>query len=403
MPRRLPNYCCEDTDRHGNVRLYFRRGKAKIRIRAIVGTDEFRRIYASLMAGGDADPSSMKPRCLPHSWKWLCQQYFSSVQYLQLEPSTQKARRRILEGTFIERIRPDSEKCLGDMPIRHFDRQVIRLLQKRKLDLPSAANVRTKAISIVFSFGMNELPKIVLSNPCHHIEPLKTSKAGFYSWTKEEVFQYLAFHKAGTKACLALKLLLFTGVRRSDAVTLGWQMIRNGKLCFTPKKTRRSSEEKLILPILEPLRAELEMIRNKRLTFLLTEYGKPFSSNGFGNKFKSWCREAGLNHCSAHGLRKAGAVIAAEMGASENVLRALYGWRGDQMAVTYTRAANQEKLAELAGNYLVRGIEPLKSVSPDAVGGTEQGKCLGQSDTSDGDWRSHGESNPGFSLERAAS
>ncbi len=28
---------------------------------------------------------------------------------------------------------------------------------------------------------------------------------------------------------------------------------------------------------------------------MITEYGKPFTANGFGNKFKDWCRQADLH------------------------------------------------------------------------------------------------------------
>jgi hypothetical protein len=46
-------YLCEDTDRHGNVRLYVRRGKGhpKIRIRALPGTPEFFRAYQLALGG----------------------------------------------------------------------------------------------------------------------------------------------------------------------------------------------------------------------------------------------------------------------------------------------------------------------------------------------------------------
>jgi hypothetical protein len=50
------------------------------------------------------------------------------------------------------------------------------------------------------------------------------------------------------------------------------------------------------------------------LTFLVTKHGKPFTANGFGNWFRDRCDEARLPQCSAHGLRKAGATIAAENG-----------------------------------------------------------------------------------------
>jgi hypothetical protein len=46
------------------------------------------------------------------------------------------------------------------------------------------------------------------------------------------------------------------------------------------------------------------------MTFLITEYGKPFTANGFGNKFKDWRRQADLPHCSAHRVRKATATSA---------------------------------------------------------------------------------------------
>ncbi len=61
----------------------------------------------------------------------------------------------------------------------------------------------------------------------------------------------------------------------------------------------------------------------------------------FGNWFRDRCNEAGLKHCSAHGLRKAGAKIAAESGATSHQLMALYGWEKLEQAELYTRQANK--------------------------------------------------------------
>ena len=36
----------------------------------------------------------------------------------------------------------------------------------------------------------------------------------------------------------------------------------------------------------------------------MTSFGKPFTANGFGNKMREWCDEAGLPDCTSHGLRK---------------------------------------------------------------------------------------------------
>ena len=48
--------------------------------------------------------------------------------------------------------------------------------------------------------------------------------------------------------------------------------------------------------------------------FLIAEFGRPFTPAGFGNWLHARCDEAGLNHCSAHGLRKACATALAEAG-----------------------------------------------------------------------------------------
>ena len=44
-------YVVEDTDRHGNVRLYYRHGGAKIRLRGPIGSPEFLTDYRRAAAG----------------------------------------------------------------------------------------------------------------------------------------------------------------------------------------------------------------------------------------------------------------------------------------------------------------------------------------------------------------
>src|SRR6266849_5595310 len=74
---------------------------------------------------------------------------------------------------------------------------------------------------------------------------------------------------------------------------------------------------------------------------LITEYGKPFTANGFGNKFKDWCRQANLPHCSAHGVRKATATALAEAGATPHQIMAITGHQSLEEVERYTKAANR--------------------------------------------------------------
>lgn len=104
------------------------------------------------------------------------------------------------------------------------------------------------------------------------------------------------------------------------------------------------------------------------------ENGRPFTSNDFGNKFRDWCDQAGLPHCMAHELRKAGACIAAENGAAQKQLMAIFGWQTMKEAAHYTKMANQKKLAASAMPLLSIGqIEDSGSISEEKTRSIKDG------------------------------
>ena len=94
------------------------------------------------------------------------------------------------------------------------------------------------------------------------------------------------------------------------------------------------------------------------LTFLVTSFGKPFTAAGLGNWFREQCNAAGLPHCSAHGLRKAGASIAATNGATVNELMAIFDWENPAQAKVYTDAADRVRLAARAMAKISKIVAP---------------------------------------------
>ena len=58
-----------------------------------------------------------------------------------------------------------------------------------------------------------------------------------------------------------------------------------------------------------------------------------------------WCDTAKLTHCTAHGLKKAGATIAADNGATAPQLMAMFDWKTLSQAQRYIEAADQRRLA----------------------------------------------------------
>ena len=98
----------------------------------------------------------------------------------------------------------------------------------------------------------------------------------------------------------------------------------------------------------------LALVPRTNLTFLITKQGAPFTSAGFGNWFRQRCDEAGLPQCSAHGLRKLAATRLANAGCSEREIMAITGHKSSSEVARYTKARNQERLAESATAKLKR-------------------------------------------------
>jgi integrase len=218
------------------------------------------------------------------------------------------------------------------------------------LDLPGAANNRLKAIRQVFKFGMRKKhpdgKPYVLTNPARDVDRLKYGSTGFHTWTLDEVQQFEKRHPIGTKARLGMALLMFLGQRRGDTIRFGRQHVRNGMLTFTQRKSLHRKPKPLTLPILPVLQKIIDASPCGDLTFLVNHLNQPFTDAGFGNRFRKWCDQAGLAQCSAHGLRKAGATIAAENGATSRQLMAIFGWDDIKIAELYTRGADQRRLAQ---------------------------------------------------------
>jgi hypothetical protein len=61
-----------------------------------------------------------------------------------------------------------------------------------------------------------------------------------------------------------------------------------------------------------------------------------------------------LPDCTAHGLRKAGATIAAENGATPHQLKAIFGWSTLKQPELYTKAVEQKRVAADAMGLLSR-------------------------------------------------
>ena len=138
----------------------------------------------------------------------------------------------------------------------------------------------------------------------------KIKTDGHKTWGEDHIAKFMATHAVGTRAHLALALLLYTAQRRGDVVRMGWQHLRDDMITVRQQKTGAV----LQIPVHPSLKATLDATPADNMTFLMTEAGKPFAPAGFGNLFREWCNEAGIpKGYSAHGLRKAACRRLAEL------------------------------------------------------------------------------------------
>lgn len=339
-------YVASDVDRHGNVRHYVRKpGQPKVRLKGKPGSEEFMAGYHAALSGAlPVKAVRAKARKEPGSFTAICIRYYACSEFQRLDTSTQSWQRRALDGI---------AKKHGDKPIRDLEARHIRRLRDEKADTPAAANHMLKALRALFRWAIEE--EIVARNPAVDVKLVQYAKKGHHTWTLEEVAQYEQHHPVGSKARLAMAILLYTAGRREDAVRLGRQHLQNGRLRYVQAKNEHRSPVYMDVPAHPDLLAIVEATPSGHLPFLTTEYGKPFTANGFGNKFREWCDEAGLAHCSAHGLRKAAAARLAEAGCTPHEIMSITGHKSLQEVERYTREVNRPSLADRAMTKLRKG------------------------------------------------
>lgn len=356
-------HVCREVDRHGRVRFYYRKGKgARVALDGEPGSDQF---LASYLAAKDAKPSpAPRARLIlakPQTLRWICELYYGSADFKELDDRTQRVRRQIIEHCLNEPIEPASEIRFSDFPLDRFGIKAMKVLRDRKMNLPAAANARIKAFRQVFAFAMDEEDAhgepLMTSNPARDVRYLKGRVGGIHAWTLAEVEKYERRHPIGSKARLAFALLLYTAQRRSDIIQFGRQHVRDGWLRFTQFKARNRNPVTLELPVIPILQQIIDSSPTGDLTFLVNDLERPFTQAGFGNKMRQWCNEAGLPECSAHGLRKASAARLAELGCSDREIMAVTGHQTEKEVTRYTRSARQKVMAKSAMKKLARNAK----------------------------------------------
>ena len=224
----LPKHCGWNLDREdGKRRVRFRKNGFSVYLTGIPWSPEFMAQYALALQGVQAQACEVvAQRTIAGTFDALVVSYYRSPEFRGLKPSTQTMRRNI-----IERFRNEH----GSKPVRPLSRSHIKSIIAAKASTPEAANNLLKVLRVVLEHAVEM--GMITTNPTIGVKGYRNDGEGIHTWNEAEVAQFEATHPIGTKARLALELLLDTGQRRSDVVRMGWQHLQSDCIAVRQEKT----------------------------------------------------------------------------------------------------------------------------------------------------------------------
>ena len=288
MPRPRPPFLHRQQTRHGNFVWYVRRGQGKrTRLRAEYGTEAFWNEYHAAVSGQPVKPVE---RVSSASLQWLYERYRETTAWADLSPATRRQRENIFDGVL---------KTAGREPFKGITRATIEQGKDRRRETPSQARNFLDAMRGLFRWAY--AAGHVTVDPTQGVANPKRlgGSEGFPVWSEDDVARYQAKWSLGTRERVWLDVLLYTGLRRGDAVRIGRQHVRDG---IATIKTEKTGVE-VSIPILPVLATTLAAGPTGDLAFICGESGRPLTKESFGNMFREACRKAGVDK-SAHGVRK---------------------------------------------------------------------------------------------------
>jgi integrase len=377
MRQRKPKYVNEYLDRHGHPRVYLRRpGRPQLALPAPLYTPEFWTAYRAAMSTDEPTP---EVRCIKAGTiAAAVRGYYGSTEFKSLAESTQTIYRNVL-NRFVDKH--------GDGPIAGIQARHVNNLIDEMADRPSAASNFRKRLKAVMDYAVSAGMRS--DNPVVVAKRVKLKTTGHRTWTEGDITAFRKRH-VGTPLRLAFEVLLHTGLRRSDAVRLGWKHLTKDGFVISTKKSQGHVE--LCIPVHADLARYIAECSKDGPAFITTIHGRARSEKAFSAWISEAAADAGLPpRSSPHGVRKAACRRLAEAGCTALEIMSITGHTDIREIERYCREAARKKLAaaamtKLEGEFDIRLPNPL-----DELGNSDDN--LLKSLVAKADWRSRQESN----------
>ncbi len=324
-------------DRHGVRRWRYREKGFTAQLGRDYGSDDFVRRYEAALKHEKVKGGVGQDRTRPGTINELVAAFYATPKFIALEEVSKIALRNQTEWF---------RQNFGNHRVAKLKRRHIMDIIANMADTPVHANFRLSVIRRLMNLAI--MLEMRPDNPTKGIEKYTIDSDGYHTWTEDEIAQYYEVHKLGSLPYLAMTLMLWTAAARGDAVRLGSDNVKDGKLTYRRQKTRRVSDIVVKVPIHKDLVEALALLPDDVETFIVGVRGGSLTPMTLTNKMRKWCDAAGLPQCTCHGLRKACATRLANLGCSPHQIMAWTGHATLAMVQRYTLKTNREGLADAA-------------------------------------------------------
>jgi integrase len=303
---------------------------------------------ADVLKGGD--PAAVKQAGrIAATFGELLNLYLTEWVEVRNKPATQKEFKRLVE----RHIRP----ALGSMRIESVQRKDITKLHADLNGTPRQANHVLSVLSKVFNFAESKGLRAEHSNPCRLIDRFDENKRDRYLNGDELARVGAALNAPETNLTLdqqaAITLLLLTGLRLTEAITLEWSWIDTEAGVARLPDAKGGAREHPLGAAVITLLGTVPKVENSPFVF----HGSKGQRLPLGTLEGAWKRvrtAAKLTDARIHDLRHtAGTAAGLQTGGNAFLVRDLLG----------------HKTLAMTGRYVSKARDPLRTVADSVASG----------------------------------
>ena len=283
------------------------------------------------------------------------------VEY-KTKPRTAKEYRRVLHRDILP--------VLGERRVADVTRAEIQTLHLSLGDTPSQGNYAIRLLSTMFNWAESQGILADGSNPCRHVQKYRENKKERFLSESELARLGRTLNKfereggASQSVIAAIRLLILTGARLSEILTLQWDFVDFERTVLRLPESKTGAKTIYLNPPAVELLAELPRIENN-------PYVIPGQKDGarlinLGKPWRLIRTEAKLNDVRLHDLRHSFASVGAAAGLSLPVIGALLGHSQAATTQRYAHLADDplREAIDLIGQKVAPALKPSKSVTP---------------------------------------